>query len=399
MPKNTIVNKDKIRKADIVVGIPSLNEADNIAFVVKQIDKGLVKYFKDYKAVIINVDNDSPDNTKKHFLEAKTVNPKIYISTPPGVRGKGNNFYNLFKEIVRLKAKAVVVVDADLKSITPEWIYSFAKPILEGQDYITPNYARCEYDGSITNHICYPLIYGLFGRKIRQPIGGDFSFSLQLANYWLKQKWHKTTYLYGIDVFMTMHAIIGDFKIEQTNLGAKVHKPSAPKLGPMFTQVLTTFFKFIKANKNKWARKEVKGDIINFGKGRLEECQTLSVDYKAMKAASIFNFAANEETIKRALNPLLYRRLKRMYGRKVVNIDAKMWNKILYDFVYAYNTSYSHTDLIEALKSLYFGRFTTFFKTTLEKTTIECEDEINSQAQMFWKNRGYLLGKFKNNSR
>ena len=395
MSKNTIVNKDKIRRADIVVGIPSLNEADNIAFVVKQVDKGLTKYFNDYKAVIINVDNDSPDNTKKHFLEAKSKATKIYISTLPGIRGKGNNFYNLFNEVVKLKAKAVCVVDADLKSITPEWVHSFVKPILEGQDYITPNYVRCEYDGSITNHICYPLIYGLFGKKIRQPIGGDFSFSPKLANYWLKQKWHKTTFLYGIDIFMTMHALMGNFKIEQTNLGAKIHKPSAPKLGPMFTQVLTTFFKFIKANKGKWAHKNVKGDIINFGKGQLEECQTLSVDYKAMKTASIFNFIANEETIKRTLNPLVYLKLKRMYARKSVNIDAKLWNKILYDFVYAYDTSYSHTDLIEALKSLYFGRFTTFFKTTLEKTTLECEDEINNQAQIFWKNRKYLLNKFK----
>ncbi len=395
MPKNTIVNKNKIRKADIVVGIPSLNEADNISFVVRQVDKGLKKYFNNYKSVIINVDNDSPDNTKKYFLKTKTVNPKIYISTPSGVMGKGNNFYNLFNKAMKFKAKAICVVDADLKSITPEWIYSFITPILEGKDYITPNYARCEYDGSLTNHICYPIIYGLFGKKIRQPIGGDFSFSPKLVNYWLKQKWHKTTYLYGIDIFMTMHALMGNFKIEQTNLGAKVHKPSAPKLGPMFTQVLTTFFKFIKANKKKWINKKLKGDTINFGKGRLEECQTLSVDYKAMKAASIFNFIANEETIKRALNPLLYMKLKRMYSKKIVNIDAKMWNKILYDFIYAYNTSYSHTDLIEALKSLYFGRFTTFFKSTLEKTTIECEDDINRQAQIFWKNRKYLLNKFR----
>jgi glycosyltransferase involved in cell wall biosynthesis len=395
MPKNIIVNKSKIKKADIVVGIPSLNEADNISFVVKQVDKGLKKYFKDYKCVIVNVDNDSPDNTKKHFLDTKTVNPKIYISTPPGVRGKGNNFYNLFKEVIKLKAKAICVVDADLRSINPEWVYSFIKPILEGQDYITPNYARCEYDGSLTNHICYPLIYGLFGKKIRQPIGGDFSFSPKLANYWLKQKWHKTTYLYGIDIFMTMHALMGSFKIEQTNLGAKVHKPSAPKLGPMFTQVLTTFFKFIKAHKRKWLNPKVKNDMINFGKGRLEECQTLSVDYKGMKEASIFDFVANEDTLKRALSPNVYRKLKKMYNKKIVDINAKLWNKILYDFVYTYNNSYSHTDLIEAMKSLYFGRFTTFFKTTLEKPSFECESEIKRQAQIFWKNRDYLLNKFK----
>ncbi len=395
MPKNIIVNKNKIKKADIVIGIPSYNEADNISFVTKQVDRGLAEYFKEYKTVIINVDNNSPDNTRDKFLRTETKNFKIYISTPPGVKGKGHNFHNLFEKISSLRPRAVAVVDADLKSITPEWIYSLITPILEGQDYITPNYARNEYDGSITNHICYPLIYGLFGRKVRQPIGGDFSFSPKLADYWLKQKWHKTTYMYGIDIFMTMHALMGNFKIEQTNLGAKIHKPSAPKLGPMFSQVITTFFKFIKLNQKKWLDPNIESETINFGKGRLEQCQTISVDYKGMKAASIFNFKANEDILKNALSHGAYGKLKKMYDRGSVDIDAELWTKILYDIIYAYSRSNSHIDLIEALKPLYFGRFITFFKETLEKSSIECEAEIKRQAQIFWKNRGYLLDKFK----
>ena len=249
LEKSKIINTSKIRKADLVVGIPSYNEADNIDFVVKQIDKGLNKNYKKLKKVIINIDNDSSDGTRDVFLKTETKNPKIYISTPPGVRGKGNNFYNLFNFIQKLDAKAVVVVDADLESITPDWVHFLFAPILEGYDYATPYYARNEYDGSITNHICYPIIYGLFGYDIRQPIGGDFSFSPNLASYWLKKKWHKTTKRYGIDIFMTMNAVNGGYKIAQVGLGAKIHKPSAPKLGPMFTQVVNTLFKSIKQTK------------------------------------------------------------------------------------------------------------------------------------------------------
>ncbi|MCK4525598.1 MAG: glycosyltransferase, partial [Candidatus Andersenbacteria bacterium] len=94
--KNKIINPDKIKQADLIVGIPSYNEADNIANVVKQVDRGLIKNFSKYKAMIINVDNNSSDGTKEAFLNVKTKTPKIYISTPPGVIGKGNNFYNLF---------------------------------------------------------------------------------------------------------------------------------------------------------------------------------------------------------------------------------------------------------------------------------------------------------------
>ncbi|MBW1912694.1 MAG: glycosyl transferase, partial [Deltaproteobacteria bacterium] len=109
------VNPEKIEKAELVVSIPSYNEADSIAYPTIQANEGLTKYFSDKRAVIINCDNNSPDNTKQAFLDTPTEVPKIYISTPPGVKGKGNNFRNLFQKIVDLRAEAVVVVDADLK--------------------------------------------------------------------------------------------------------------------------------------------------------------------------------------------------------------------------------------------------------------------------------------------
>ena len=113
-------NPDNIEKAELVVSIPSYKEADSISYPTTQASEGLVKYFPDKSSVIINCDNNSPDKTKETFLNTPTQVPKIYISTPPGVQGKGNNFKNLFQKIVDLKAEAVVVVDADLKSITPE---------------------------------------------------------------------------------------------------------------------------------------------------------------------------------------------------------------------------------------------------------------------------------------
>jgi len=221
----------QLKEVDIIVGIPSYNEADNIDYVVKQVDKGLSKYYPKLKSLIINVDNNSPDGTKKVFENTKTKSKKLYITTRPGIAGKGYNFFNLFKVAKELDAKLIIVVDADLKSITPMWIRDLGEPILkEKYDFITPIYARHEYDGSITNHICYPLFYGLLGKNIRQPIGGDFSMSGDLVKYLMQQKWIVTTKKYGIDIFLTSHAIFGNFKIGQTNLGAKIHKPSAPKL-------------------------------------------------------------------------------------------------------------------------------------------------------------------------
>ncbi len=62
------------KETDIVIGIPSLNEADNIAFVTSQLASGLKRYFPTHSAAIINVDNNSKDGTKSAFLGAETDN-------------------------------------------------------------------------------------------------------------------------------------------------------------------------------------------------------------------------------------------------------------------------------------------------------------------------------------
>ncbi len=298
------INPYNVESADLIVGIPSYNEADNIANVVEKSNEGLRKYYPEFRSVIINVDNNSPDDTRRVFLNSVNTVPKIYISTPPGVKGKGNNFYNLFHTAVQLNAKAIIVVDADLMSITPEWIRDLAYPILnEGYDFVTPLYSRNEYDGTITNNICYPLIYGLLGKDIRQPIGGDFAVSARLARYYLKQPWHKTTRQYGVDIFMTLHALLGDFKVCQVGLGAKIHKPSAPKLGPMFTQVVGTLFETLLANKSRWEQLTTVQEIPLLGKRELDKPQALSIDYKSMKATARYEFNINREVLSRALSP------------------------------------------------------------------------------------------------
>ncbi|GAB4371643.1 MAG: glycosyltransferase [Calditrichia bacterium] len=389
------VNTGQIQHADIIVGIPSYNEADNIAFVTEKCDQGLNRYFPEYRHVIINVDNNSPDGTREVFLNTPTISPRIYISTPPGVKGKGNNFYNLFHKMWELGARAVVVVDADLTSITPEWIFNLADPVISKNfDFITPLYSRNEYDGTITNNICYPLIYGLLGKAIRQPIGGDFALSARLGRYYLQQEWHKTTRQYGIDIFMTLHAITGGFKLGQVGLGAKIHKPSAPKLGPMFSQVVGTLFKTLLLHRNQWVQNSRVETLPHFGNNHLDKPQNLSVDYKNTKAIACYEFNMNREILKRCLSPRVFEKLSPMFDSGKINIGMDLWARITYDLLYAYDTTDANSDLIEAMKPLYFGRVVSFIKQTLDWDHEASEQLIQRQANHFFRLRRYLFNKY-----
>lgn len=384
------IDDKKIRRADIVVGIPSYNEADNIAFVVKQISRGLKRYFPKKIGLIVNVDNNSRDRTKEAFLGTKTSTPKLYISTPPGIKGKGHNFYNLFKIIKKASSSINIVVDADLKSIEPDWIRKLGMPIKRGYEFVTPFYIRNKRDALITNHFCYPLIYSLMGYNIQQPIGGDFAFSLEMVKHWLSKKWPKEAYQYGIDIFMTSEALLNNFKVCQVDLGKKVHKSSQLKLGSMFIQVATTLFDQLILNKRFWDNKKIK-KIRTFYRDEVEKPQPLSIDLQRFKDVCQLGFKADEKIIKNVLSKNNYEKLNRHYELRRNGIDSELWSKIVYDFLGAYEGFKDKTKLIETLEVIAFCRFFCYTRLVGRINHQSVDKEIINQAKIFRKNRNYLL--------
>lgn len=388
----TTDDPEQKKEVDIVVGIPSYNEVDNIAFVVRQISRGLRRYFPRKSAVIVNVDNNSTDGTKESFLSAKSSIPKIYISTKTGIKGKGNNFYNLFNFIKEHNSKINIVVDADLKSIEPDWIRKLGVPVKRGYDFVAPFYIRNKRDALITNHFCYPLVYALLGWNISQPIGGDFAFSLEMVRHWLSKKWSPNVRHFGIDIFMTTEAILNDFKICQVDLGRKVHKPSQLKLGSMFIEVASTLFDQLIINKRFWENKLVKKARI-FYREEIEKPQILSLDLQRFKDVCQLGFEADEEIIKKVLSPSNYEGLKRHYELRKNGIDSNLWSKIVYDFLYAYENFNNKRKLIETLEVIAFCRFFCYSRLVERMNSEMAEQEIISQAKIFRSNRNYLLNK------
>ncbi len=387
------VNQDKVTEAEIAVVIPSYKEADSIAHPTKVVSEGLKKYFPDKKSVIINADNASPDKTEEVFLGTQTRVPKIYITTPPNTPGKGWNFANAFRKLYSLGARAIVCVDADLISITPEWINYMVSPVLEeGFDYLTPLYSRHKYDGTITNNICYPLIYGIFGQDIRQPIGGDFALSARLARHVVSVPWHRTTHQYGVDIFMTMQALLGGFKIAQVGLGSKVHKPSAPKLGPMFIQVVSTALLTVANTFKTWKSVGSVSKTPVFGLQELGEAQDLDVDREIIRRNAVEGFRATNDVLQEYLSPEVARRVEQTFAETDgPQIDTDFWVDVLFDVIAAFPACNDTARLVESMRGLYWGRVYSFMNETWDLSSAECEAPIRRQGVSVFQRRGELI--------
>ncbi len=391
------MKKKQSNKYNVVVGIPSYNESDSIPFVTKTVAEGLEEYFPGKKCIIVNVDNNSPDNTKDAFLETKTRIEKKYISTAHGIRGKGNNILNLFKFAIKVHAEAVIIVDADLKSITKEWIEYLGRPVVNGYDYVIPLYSRHQFDGTITNHICYPVMFGMLSMDVRQPIGGEFAFSPKLIKYLLKLPWSESTKQYGIDIFMSLNAVIGGFKICQSGLGTKIHKASAPKLGIMFEQVIDTLLTVLVQNKDIWMARN-NGDFFvpdTFGLKEMAEPQELDIDILDLKEKGQIEFSKYQTDIKELLEPYAFSRIHEMFKVEVFDLTILLWTQIFYTLVYRYDVSKNSEDrkkVINSLKSLYFARSLSFNYHTWKYNVKYSEMEIRKSALGFASQKYYLWG-------
>ena len=397
-------NPSNVSSAEMVVAIPSYREAELIGFSASQAALGLERYFSHKKCVLINCDNNSDDGTKEAFFAAETgAIPKIYISTPPGVRGKGNNFYNLFGKVLELGAQVVVVVDADLKSITPQWIKHLGEPLLNEFGYVAPLYVRHKYDGTITNSIAYPLTRALYGRRVRQPIGGDFGFSGELAQiYRASSTWTEAVSQFGIDIWMTTLAMNNNMPICQAYMGRpKIHKPKDPgaELGPMFSQVVGTIFDLMMHSTGYWMRVKWSRPtaIYGFGLGEVEMPPPVKVSDDKLAANFQQGLTKYRDVWAESLSPDIMNKVLEITQLPEEQFDfpTQLWAKVLFDFAVAYKRGeVDKEDLMNSLIPLYFGKTLSFVRKTARMSVQQAEEFIENECMIFEETKPYLLDRW-----
>ncbi len=401
---------EKIKEADLLVGIPSYNNARTIGHVVRAVQVGFAKYFPDKKCVIVNSDGGSTDGTmdivKNITIEdfqsifiSHRVEPVFTIATPyHGIPGKGSAFRTIFEIADTLNVKFCAVVDSDLQSITPEWIDLLIKPLIDGNyDYVTPLYHRHKYDGTITNSIIYPLTRALYGKRVRQPIGGDFGFSGKLAKFYIaKDVWETDVARYGIDIWMTTTAVANNFKICQSFLGAKIHDPKDPgaDLSAMLYQVVGATFDLMDTYSDVWTKIKGSESTSIFGFKYAVGLEPVSVNIDRM----IDKFRLGGKELmgiwKEFLPGDIINFLQKVgsLSKEEFHIPDEMWVEIIYSFAIAAHKKLMNKEhLLKSLTPLYLGKIASFVIETWESSASEVEEKIERLCMCFENEKEFLI--------
>jgi glycosyltransferase involved in cell wall biosynthesis len=394
-----------IRRADIVIGIPSFNNARTIGHVVRAAYAGLAKYFPQLTAVVINSDGGSNDDTREAVLSARVEDSHLMLFSTPllavhrlsfpyhGVPGKGSAFRLIFQMARQLDAKACAVVDSDLRSITPEWIDLLIRPVLfAGFDFVAPYYQRHKYDGTITNSIIYPLTRMLYGVSVRQPIGGEFGVSARLLRRYLERKdWETDVARFGIDIWMTTVAIAEGFRVCQSFLGAKLHDAKDPgaDLSAMLHQVVGSVFSLMQEYAPVWRERNGSAPAELFGFRFDVGLEPIPVNVQRMLNAfrrgcyelgEVWEVALDKSTLS-AVRSLAASPSDDPRGFR---LPDELWARVVLDFALAYRKHpISRGAILRSLTPLYLARVASFVHDTEPLVASEVEDKIEALCAAF----------------
>ena len=395
----------RIAESEIVVGIPSRNVAHTITYVIHNVVEGFKKYYPGTKASIIVCDGLSSDGTVD-VVKAYRNRLDIPVVLVPNIRalGKGSAMRTIIELVAKhTNAEALVFLDSDLRSVTPEWVPLLGNAAQEC-GFATPYYRRHRFDATITNFIARPLTTMAYGIDIRQPIGGDFGLGRKLIEIlastplWTASPWPN---LFGVDIFITHTALAHGITVCEACLKAKIHEAKDPSksLVNMFREVTGSIYTLLIEYIDVWGKKHLTSTVKPKQYTAPEPPSMNPVEVRINKNNALKKLLEGLSKYSYLYDKILPNKLLQEIGEDAIEkkgIDSEAWAKILIATLIAYSKEPRfryRVQILNALFSLWQGRLYRYYNEAEKLSSEEVEQLLANEAANMMKYRRELIEK------
>ena len=398
-----------VGEVDILVGVPTHNNAKTIGSIVETIQAGILRFYPRERAAIINADGGSRDGTPERVVSAAIDDARRssrvyalrtlhsvstqYASSP----ARGTALQTILAAAELLRAKACAVISPESTQITTDWLTTLLRPVYtEEFDLVLPTYSRHRFDGILLTNLLYPMTRALYGLEIREPYALDFAFSGRLGGQFLAQNaWSDETARAGSETHLTLAAIAGGYRICQSFLGTKEHvERRSADLVPAMRETVGVLFSSLEPNRSLWNTRTGSQPIPTMGAEREFPLEPLRVNRKRLLEMFSTGVAELESVFHSILSPPTLAELQRIARLEEVDFhySAELWVKTVYEFAAAYHKSVISRDhIIQALAPLFRGRVFTFLVENRSGSAADVEDSIEGLCLEFERLKPYLV--------
>jgi len=402
-----------VGEVDILVGLPTHNNAKTIRSIVQTIQSGILRGFPRERAVIINADGGSRDGTPE-LVTGISIDDVRRASNPYALRTLHSistkyasspasevAFRTILAAAELLRAKACVVMSPESANIEPEWLSKLLRPIYrDGFDLVTPTYRRHKLEGLLITNFVYPMTRALYGLRIREAYSQEFGFSGRLGSQFLEQNvWNDGSGETGVDLRFTLAAITGRYRICQSFLGEKDHvERRAADLVPALRQTAGALFSALDPDFPVWSAVAGSETVPTTGSDREVLLAPARVNRKRLREMFSTGVAELESVFQSILSPSTLAELQRIAGtgEEEFHYPAELWVRTVYEFAAAYQKSVISRDhIIQALAPLFRGRVFTFLMENRNASADDVENNIEGLCLEFERLKPYLLQMWK----
>ncbi|HEY4932125.1 MAG TPA: hypothetical protein VII23_11180 [Terriglobales bacterium] len=398
-----------VGEVDILVGLPTHNNAKTIGSIVQAIQSDILRFFPRERAVIINADGGSRDGTPElvtgvsidDIRPASSLNAlrtlhsisTRYATSPDS----GVALRTILSAAELLRAKACVVMSAESANIESEWLAKLLRPVYRDDfDLVTPTYRRHEFEGLLITNLVYPMVRALYGVRIREAYTSEFGFSGRLGSQFLGQNvWNDGAGGAGVELRFTLAAIRGGYRICQSFLGDKDHiERRGAELVPALRQTVGTLFSALEADFPVWSNVAGSQTLPTTGAERKVLLAPMRVNRKRLREMFTTGIAELDSVFQLILSPSTLAELQGMsrLEDQEFHYSAELWVKTVYEFTAAYQKSVISRDhVIQALAPLFRGRVLTFVTENRDASADDVENNIEGLCLEFERLKPYLL--------
>src|SRR6202040_124690 len=350
-----------VGEVDILVGLPTHNNAKTIGSIVHTIQIGILRGFPRERAVIINVDGGSRDGTPELVTgvsidDARPASNVYALRTLHSISTKYANspesgvaLRTILAAAELLRAKACIVMSPESSNIEPEWVSRLVTPIYRDRfDYVTPTYRRHKFEGLLITNLLYPMTRALYGLRIREAYAPEFGFSGRLGSQFLAHNlWNDGTDGAGVELRFTLAAVAGEFRVCQSFLGEKIHiERHAADLVPALRQTAGALFSALEPDFPVWSVLTGSQPAPTTGADQEVGLDPLRVNRKRLREMFSTGVAELESVFQSILSPSTLAELQRIAALDDDDLryPAELWVRTVYEFAVSYQKSVINRD-------------------------------------------------------
>jgi hypothetical protein len=383
---------------DILVGLPTLDNAATVVDVVRAIHTSFTRDFPRLRTVMINSDGGSTDGTPElvraaSFTEADVVQTSHSLRTLHrvvvpyhGLPGKHTALRTLFAAGELSQAKTLVVIDPGWPATTAERVTELIGPIACAEvEFLAPRYRRHPRDGVLITQLVRPLVRALYGVALDEPLGAEFACSRRFASHCLEQNiWSHQAARFAIDLWLRTEAVAEGFAVGQ------IWRPATTGAGPRATlretvrQIELSVVESLRAHESFWLKAQGVTEPRTWGHEPLAVLDAADWDYQALAEQARHDIVEIKPLLEKVLEAGLLQRVLDDSATTEFELDDELWVRIVYAFAAAarlWRTGVDH--LADMFTPLYMWRASAFMSRSAHESPAIVQARLVSLGETF----------------